>query len=93
MVQAEEIEQLTTRDSEQVAAEQALWRQRGSFGKFHNVVKFIRASPQRRQEFQAVVEMIVSQREVRSKSDVVEDLNRVSVEFPNRAFFRQSFLI
>jgi hypothetical protein len=58
---AEYTAELTHRDQEVVAREQALWRSRGSFGKLHNVVKYVNASPQRRQDFQAILEMTVTQ--------------------------------
>ena len=58
---AEYTADLTHRDQEVVAREQALWRSRGSFGKLHNVVKSVNASPQRRQDFQAILEMTVTQ--------------------------------
>jgi hypothetical protein len=35
----------------------------GSFGKFHNVVRFIRASHNREQSFNGVVKMLVEQAE------------------------------
>ncbi len=32
-----------------------LWRKRGAIGKLHNIVKYIRASPQRRQFFKSII--------------------------------------
>jgi hypothetical protein len=64
---AEYTEELTYRDQAAVAREQSLWRSRGSFGKLHNVVKHIKASPQRRQDFQAITEMIITQAVTRGK--------------------------
>ena len=31
-----------------------LWRKRGSIGRLHNIVQYIRASPQRRQFFRGI---------------------------------------
>ena len=52
---------LSNRDQTVVAREIAHWRTRGSFGKFHNVVKYIRASTLRRQGFNIIVKVIVGQ--------------------------------
>jgi hypothetical protein len=38
-------------DSDSMQQAQAEWRQRGAIGKFHNIVVFIRSSPQRREAF------------------------------------------
>lgn len=55
IVEAESIATLTTRDQLAVQAEMAHWRQRGSFGKFHNVVKWVRAGTLRRQRFEGLL--------------------------------------
>jgi hypothetical protein len=34
---------------------QELWRKRGAIGRLHNIIKYIRASPQRRQFFRSIV--------------------------------------
>jgi hypothetical protein len=73
IVEAEQVEQLTIRDEQALIREQSLWRTRGSFGKFHNVVKFIRASYLRRREFQAVVEMVVAQSIARGDTQSTDD--------------------
>ena len=44
-------EQATARDERNLAVEQAKWRSRGAIDKFHNVVAYIRATSQHRQEF------------------------------------------
>ena len=63
VITAEQLETATLRDYEAAQREMALWRKKGAFGKFHNIVKFIRASPQRRQRFQSAVAMVLSNRE------------------------------
>jgi hypothetical protein len=65
--QAEFEEELSGRDQVAIAREQALWRSRGSFGRLHNIVKWMRASPQRRQEFEMVIKMVVSQAKARGE--------------------------
>ena len=51
LAEADQIVTLSNRDQTAVAREMALWRQKGSFGKFHNVVKHIRASYIREEQF------------------------------------------
>jgi hypothetical protein len=60
-------EQATVRDETNLAAEQAKWRTKGPIGKFHNIVAFIRALPQRREEFRAAVQMTIDQAVARGK--------------------------
>ena len=52
-------EQATMRDEQNLVVEQAKWRSRGPIGKFHNVVVYIRAISQRRQEFQAAIQLSI----------------------------------
>lgn len=54
-------ERATARDRANLTAEQVKWRLKGPVGKFHNIVVFIRASPQRRQEFAASIKAIIEQ--------------------------------
>ena len=54
-------EQAAIRDEKELADLQAKWRKRGPVGKFHNVVAYIRAFPQRRQEFAKSVEVVIAQ--------------------------------
>ena len=61
----EHLNELSVRDQDEIAQEQALWRARGAFGKLHNIVKFVRVSPRRRQDFEAVIEMVIQQRTAR----------------------------
>jgi hypothetical protein len=61
LVEAEQVFTMTARNQSAVQKEMALWRKKGSFGKFHNVVKYIRASPQREQRFNALLELAVAQ--------------------------------
>ena len=60
---ADHAEELSIRDQAAIAEEQRLWRKMGLFGKFHNVVRFIRASHNREQSFNGVVKMLVEQAE------------------------------
>lgn len=43
-------------DEEALQLERAQWRKQGVIGKFHNICRFIRQSPQRRQEFVKLVQ-------------------------------------
>ena len=61
-------EQATIRDELNLPREQAKWRSRGPVGKFHNIVAYIRATPQRRQEFQAAVQLSIDQAAYRGKN-------------------------
>ena len=58
IAQVEEVVVLTARDQAAATREMNHWRKRGPFGKFHNVVKYIRASPQRRQRLERYVRAI-----------------------------------
>ena len=53
---AEYSEEVSIRDQTAIAEEQNLWRTKGAFGKLHNLIKFVRASPQRQQAFQYEVD-------------------------------------
>lgn len=55
IAEAEQAMTLSNRDQLAVQQEMQLWRKRGSFGKFHNVVKHIRNSPLRRQKFEQLL--------------------------------------
>ena len=61
-------EQATMRDEQNLVVEQAKWRSRGPIGKFHNVVAYIRATSQRRQEFQAAIQLSIDQAQRRGES-------------------------
>ena len=61
IVEAEEVVVLSNRDQAAATREMNLWRKRGPFGKFHNVVKHIRASPQRRQRLERCVRAIADE--------------------------------
>jgi hypothetical protein len=51
-----EIEVLTKRELKHEVSELKLWRKKGPIGKLHNTVRFIRRSPQRREEFAGFAE-------------------------------------
>src|SRR5262249_8003097 len=53
-------EQRVRQDEEDLAARQDRWRGRGPVGKFHNIVAFIRASPQRRNAFANTVRGVIA---------------------------------
>ena len=59
IAEAEQVLTLSNRDQAAVQEEMKLWRTRGSFGKFNNVVKYIRASPLRRQKLEAILRALV----------------------------------
>lgn len=61
------IEQQTARDWHQLAVEQAKWRQKGPIGKFHNVIKWIRGSSQRRQKLRDAIATIITEKRARSE--------------------------
>jgi hypothetical protein len=65
--EVEVAERRANRDEQQLAREQALWRSRGPIGKFHNIVAYIRASPQRRQEFALAVQHAIDSANARGK--------------------------
>jgi hypothetical protein len=50
-IDAEAAERTVNVDSSRLSDLQRIWRAKGPIGKFHNVVTFIRATPQRRQLF------------------------------------------
>jgi hypothetical protein len=55
IAEAEEVMTLSNRDQTAVEREMKLWRTRGSFGKFHNLVKHIKGSALRRQKLKAII--------------------------------------
>lgn len=54
-------------DELDLAVEQEQWRSRGPVGKYHNIVVFIRGSPQRRQAFTASVQAVVNEAKERGE--------------------------
>ena len=50
-INAEAAEVAANVDSSRLSTLQRIWRDKGPIGKYHNIVAFIRASPQRRQAF------------------------------------------
>jgi hypothetical protein len=63
VIEAEQLKNIDRRDLDAVTREQRLWRSRGSFGKFHNVVKYIRGSAQRGLRFRAMIQVEVDRRQ------------------------------
>jgi hypothetical protein len=61
--------------------EQVQWRSRGPIGKYHNVVVFIRASPQRRQAFKQSVCTVVN--EANERGDPVDFTSELTVILDN----------
>jgi hypothetical protein len=59
-------------NAQQLATQQRRWRERGPVGKFHNVVAFIRASPQRRNEFGLAVKTVIATTEANGKCSEVQ---------------------
>jgi hypothetical protein len=55
------IEEVSSRNEDN-SSEQGKWRQKGVIGKFHNIVKWIRDSSQRRQTFKSVINGIISEK-------------------------------
>lgn len=53
-VEAFQMEARVARDARLEQRELEIWRQKGSFGKLHNLVKYICYTPQRRERFQAI---------------------------------------
>ena len=64
----ERTEQAIAKDEQYLATEQARWRSKGPIGKFHNIVAYIRATSQRRQEFKQAVQMTIEQAQARGKT-------------------------
>lgn len=58
---------LAVRNDDILRRQQARWRAKGPVGKFHNLVVYIRASPQRRQVFAEYVKIAVGAARDRSK--------------------------
>jgi hypothetical protein len=63
IVEAEQVVVASTRDNAAAKREMEIWRKRGPFGKFHNIVKHIRASPLRKQRFETFIRGVVEERE------------------------------
>jgi hypothetical protein len=61
LAEAEQVVTLTARNQQAVQREMALWRKRGSFGKLHNVIRYIRGSSLREQTFRAYIDVVVEQ--------------------------------
>jgi hypothetical protein len=61
IAEAEEVMTLSNRDQTAVEREMKLWRTRGSFGKFHNLVKHIKGSALRRQKLEAIIAALCGQ--------------------------------
>ena len=55
ILEAEQMITLSNRDQAAVQQEMKLWRSRGSFGKFHNIVKHIKGTSLRRQKLEAII--------------------------------------
>jgi hypothetical protein len=52
-------EAVSARNHEVLRRQQARWRKKGPVGKFHNIMVYIRRSPQRRQQFSQFVKNAV----------------------------------
>jgi hypothetical protein len=69
--------ELTTNDAREIGqleALRAMWRKLGPVGKFHNTIKFIRITPQRREEFLGLL-----------KGEIASDIEGMqTVQTPNR---------
>jgi hypothetical protein len=63
IVMAERVVTVSERDQEAVEAEMAHWRQRGAFGKLHNIVKWVNASNQRIERFQRQIQLVLNNRQ------------------------------
>lgn len=64
-----------------LAEEQAQWRSRGPIGKYHNIVVFIRASPQRRQVFKKAVQIVIN--EAKERGDPIDFTSELTVILDN----------
>jgi hypothetical protein len=51
----DQVNDSTPRDSEVMRNAQTAWRKKGPVGKLHNIIVFIRSSPQRKESFRATV--------------------------------------
>jgi hypothetical protein len=56
MIEMNDLEQDSMNDEAFLVREQERWRRQGVIGKFHNICRFIRQNPQRRQEFTKLVQ-------------------------------------
>ena len=56
VIEMNDLEQDSMNDEAFLAREQERWRRQGVIGKFHNICRFIRQNPQRRQEFTKLVQ-------------------------------------
>ena len=54
---------VSTRDNAAARREMEIWRKRGPFGKFHNIVKHIKASLLRKQRFKTFIRGVIKERE------------------------------
>ena len=61
LTEAHQVMTLSNRDQTAVQTEMKLWRTRGSFGKFHNFVKYVKASSLRRQKLDSIIQAISQQ--------------------------------
>jgi len=59
----EEVVELSERDQQAVEIEMARWRKRGSFGKFHNICRWMGASYIRSQRFKSYINMVLTRRQ------------------------------
>jgi hypothetical protein len=72
-----------------LAEEQAKWRSRGPIGKYHNIVVFIRASPQRRQSFKQSVHVVIS--EAKERGDPVDFTGELAVILDNSTRWNSTY--
>ena len=62
MSEVEQVVELSAHEQQAAEYEMTLWRQRGAFGKLHNVIKHIKASPQRQQQFKRIIKSVLIKR-------------------------------
>ena len=60
--EVEQAVELSAHEQQAAKYEMTLWRQRGAFGKLHNVIKHIKASPQRQQQFKRIIKSVLIKR-------------------------------
>lgn len=75
-VDALEVELLSTQD--EVSRHMDVWRRKGPYGKLHNIVKYIKRSPQRIEQFEDIQRRLVSPIRPAGKAEVyklVDDNN------------------
>jgi hypothetical protein len=73
-----------------LAIEQEEWRSRGPIGKYHNIVVFIRASPQRRQAFAAAVQAVI--KEANERGEPVDFKGDLTVILDNCTRWNSTYL-